>query len=441
MLSHRNLTLLGSNLLFFGVAAGLFLLPGWEVVLYPLFGLVFIWNDFRREEEVHVIFLFLSTVAAALCMARRTDPAYFMALGAEAGAMWLLSFGLSFHRSRMDSERNRILGELGELETSNRDFEREKTFYETYQGSAVSQIQLRRDLTQAAKALGSTMDEAELAQRLKTILETRYKESRVKLLTGVPSDPLVNWAVRSNAPVLVRDVERDERFAELQAAHSFRSALLVPINVQHKPYGFVRVEADAPRAFSTDDLRTVDLFSTVAALTLENIRLYQEVSEMALRDGLTGLYTQRTFRFRLKDELLRAGRSQSPLVLIMADIDHFKGYNDTYGHPAGDELLRVFARILTANVRPVDCVARYGGEEFALILPSTPHAAGVENAGRIRAAIAEEDFTFQGRRSRVTASFGVASFPQDGTSLSQLIRAADERLYRSKNGGRNQVSG
>ncbi|HAH08460.1 MAG TPA: hypothetical protein DCM05_18365 [Elusimicrobia bacterium] len=440
MLSARNLTLVASILVFAAVSILLFLLPGWEPAVYPFFGLIFIWNDFRREEEVHIIFLFLVTVAAALCVARNPESSLPLALGLEALAQWLLSFGLGFHRGRMNSERHQILQAVEALDGRIRDSERDLSFYGSYQESAVHQIRMRRDLTQAAKSLGSTLDSRELELRLQRVLEGRYKGSRIQILPGTPPDPLVSYAVRSQAPVLVRDIERDERFGKEEKFH-FRSALLLPLSVMKKPYGFVRMESDAVRAFDTDDLRTVDLFATVASLTLENIQLYEEVKSLALHDGLTGLYTQRAFRMRLKDELLRAGRSQTPLSMIMVDIDFFKNYNDTYGHQAGDELLRGLSRIFLNHVRPVDCVSRYGGEEFALILPNLVHSQAVELAGRIRQAAADEVFLFQGRRTRVTASFGVASFPQDATSQSQIIRVADERLYLSKQRGRNQVTG
>ncbi|MFA6092316.1 MAG: GGDEF domain-containing protein [Elusimicrobiota bacterium] len=441
MLSYRNLTLLVANLLFFSISAALFFFPGWETIIYPLYGLVFIWTDYRREEEIHVIFLFLSAVSAALCMTRRLELSFYAGICGEAVSLWMISFGLGIHRSRMDSDRRRILEATAVVEGANLDLERETGFYESYSGSAQGQIRLRKDLTQAAKSLGTTMDTQELQLRLQRVLEGRYRSSRVSILPGTPPDPFVQWAVRTQAPVLVRDLGQDERFSALAPSSSFRSALLVPLTVRKKPYGFVRLESDEARVFGADDLRTVDLFATVASLTLENIQLYQDVSEMALHDGLTGLYTQRAFRLRLKDELLRAGRSQSPLSLIMGDIDHFKTYNDDYGHQAGDELLRAFSRLLMNQTRPVDCVARYGGEEFAVILPNVVHSTAVDAAQRIRMAIGQEPFVFQGRRTHVSASFGVSSFPQDATSQSQLVRVADERLYRSKQNGRDQVTG
>ena len=194
-----------------------------------------------------------------------------------------------------------------------------------------------RDLTQAAKSLASTLDPRELERRLQRVLEGRYAQSRIRILPGTPPDPLADWAVRSQTPVLVGDISRDERFRGAQMPGSFRSVMLLPLSVMKKNYGFVRLESDQPNAFDTNDLRAVDLFATVASLTLENIQLFEEIKNLAMHDGLTGLYTQRAFRLRLKDELLRAGRSQSPLALVMCDIDLFKNYNDSYGHQAGDE--------------------------------------------------------------------------------------------------------
>jgi diguanylate cyclase (GGDEF)-like protein len=433
----RNVTLLGSNLIFLAVSMTLFLNPGLELALYPGYALIFLFGDFRKDSEVHVIFLFLVMTAALLLMARASELAIRMALTLEAAGLWLFSLGLDSHREALIYTRRRIFSALEDLNFKIRDCEREMNFYSSYEKSALGQIQLRRDLTHAAKTLANTMDAREVQLRLLGILEGHYKGSRVEILPGSPQDPLVSWSIKTNAPVLVRDIREDSRFPDNER---FRSALVVPMKVLRKPYAFLRMDSEEPKAYGSDDLRHVDLFATLASMTLENIQLYESVRELATHDALTQLFTQRAFHKRLDEELLRAGRSQSPLSLIMADIDFFKRYNDTYGHLAGDELLRTVARILVKYTRPVDCVARYGGEEFALILPNVVRSQAVEIANRIRLAVACEPFVFQGRRTQVTMSFGVASFPQDATMHSQLIRVADERLYHSKNNGRNQVT-
>jgi diguanylate cyclase (GGDEF)-like protein len=165
------------------------------------------------------------------------------------------------------------------------------------------------------------------------------------------------------------------------------------------------------------------------------------VHRQATHDALTQLHSHRAFQQRLQEEVLRSGRSQTPLALIMLDVDHFKRYNDSYGHQAGDHLLRTLAGVLGSFARPVDFVARYGGEEFAIILPNFVRSEAVQLAEKIRARVAAEPFAFQGAPTRATMSLGVAAFPTDATTPSQLVRVADERLYRAKHGGRNQVVG
>jgi len=439
-MTQRNFTLYGSIAVFAAVSAALFFVPGWETVVFPAYALIFLWSDLRREEEFHIIFVFLATVACALAATRVPEEPERLGLGIEAVGIWLVSFGLSFHRNQRVLVSRTTLAKIEEHDAQIRDSERELRFYEAYETSAVAQVNLRRDLTRAAKSLGTTMEAEEVQLRLMRIMEERFKDSRVQIMAGRPEDPLVAWAVETKTPVLIKDMRKEDRFGAAAAGAQFRSAMLVPMSVMRKPYGFLRVEASQPQAYTNDDLRTLDLFATLASLTLENIQLYAEVHSLAIHDSLTQLYTQRMFLQRLKDEILRAGRSQVPLALLMGDVDHFKHYNDNYGHPAGDELLRAVSRILVNFTRPVDCVARYGGEEFAVILPSTVRDHAVEVAERIRLAVAAEPFLFKGQRTRVTMSFGVAAFPQDATSQSQLIRAADERLYRSKHGGRNKTT-
>ncbi|MFH2204202.1 MAG: GGDEF domain-containing protein [Elusimicrobiota bacterium] len=441
MLNRRNVTFIVCCLIFAAVSAALYRLQGWEAVLFPAYGLIYLWNDLRNEEETHIIFLFLTFIAGFLVSTRLADVVVVAALVAEGVGIVLLCAGLSIHRGRLGGESHRIRSEVEKLDLHIRDHQREHKFYQAYESSALTQIRLRRDLTQAARSLGNTMDSQEVKLRLTGILEGRFKGSKVSILPGRADDPVAQYVLKSRTPVLVKDMRKEVRFGPRTPAAELRSSLVVQLNVMKKPYGFVRVETGQPDAYSNDDLKTVDLFATLAGLTLENIQLYDKVGTMAAHDSLTRLVTQRTFLQRLKEELLRAGRAQMPLSLIMLDVDHFKRYNDTYGHQAGDEVLRTVSRILVNRIRQVDCAARYGGEEFMVILPNVDPPRAREVAEDLRAAIEAEPLIFQGQRTRVTASFGVSSFPQDATSQSQLVRSVDERLYQSKAQGRNRVTG
>lgn len=162
----------------------------------------------------------------------------------------------------------------------------------------------------------------------------------------------------------------------------------------------------------------------------------EELERLSVTDGLTGLVNHRALMQRLGEEGERALRSDRPFVVIMADVDHFKQYNDTFGHPQGDVVLKKVASVLKECTRTVDCVARYGGEEFAAILPDTDMSGGMEVAERMRSRV--ETTEFPGRR--VTLSIGVAVFPTDAPTAKDVIAAADSALYVAKRGGRNQVA-
>ncbi len=176
------------------------------------------------------------------------------------------------------------------------------------------------------------------------------------------------------------------------------------------------------------------------AMAEKNETDQRALEELAIRDGLTGLANRREFDRRLKEELERSRRYSLPFSLLMLDLDHFKAVNDTYGHPAGDEVLRTLAVRVRVQVRPVDQVARYGGEEFAVILPETDGAGALAFAERLRAAIAAVPFALHAERAiGLTASIGVASFPRDGDTERDLVAAADRALYSAKQSGRNWV--
>jgi diguanylate cyclase (GGDEF)-like protein len=161
----------------------------------------------------------------------------------------------------------------------------------------------------------------------------------------------------------------------------------------------------------------------------------EELERLSASDALTGLYNRRFLTQRLSEELSRAYRQKCAFTVLMADVDEFKKYNDTYGHPAGDEVLKKVATILLGSTRAVDCTVRYGGEEFAVLLTDTTGDEALEVAERIRARVAEQEFP--GRK--ITISIGMAEFPQDGYSAEALISSADEALYAAKRGGRNRI--
>jgi diguanylate cyclase (GGDEF)-like protein len=176
-------------------------------------------------------------------------------------------------------------------------------------------------------------------------------------------------------------------------------------------------------------------------LAIEYALLYERTRQIAITDRLTGLYNFGYFHERLREERMRAERYHRLLSLVIFDIDHFKIYNDSNGHPAGNEVLKKIAQILKEEKRDVDIVARYGGEEMVLILPETSRRHAAELAERIRQLISETPFENMENQpsGKLTVSAGVATFPVDASDEDDLVKKADKSLYQAKTQGRNQV--
>jgi diguanylate cyclase (GGDEF)-like protein len=184
-----------------------------------------------------------------------------------------------------------------------------------------------------------------------------------------------------------------------------------------------------------------ELEAKIHARTHELAEANSRLAQLAVTDGLTGLYNHRHFHERLALEVERSQRNGLPLSLFMIDVDHFKSYNDHHGHPAGDEVLRQLARLLGDGRRANDVVARYGGEEFAIVLVDTAKFAAAKLAERLRERVAEHAFPESDSQpeGRLTISIGVATCPDDATDPEGLVRAADSALYAAKHAGRDRV--
>ncbi|MDO8789442.1 MAG: diguanylate cyclase [Sulfuritalea sp.] len=167
--------------------------------------------------------------------------------------------------------------------------------------------------------------------------------------------------------------------------------------------------------------------------------LQEKLREQANRDSLTGLFNRRYLEGTLERELARCRREGAPLSMVLLDIDHFKLVNDTYGHQAGDEVLRVFGRLLLEHARAEDIVCRYGGEEFLLVLPKMPLDIAFERAAQLLKIFQETVVSYGDLRIRITASIGIAATPGHSDSVEGLIRCADQALYQAKRNGRNLV--
>jgi diguanylate cyclase (GGDEF)-like protein len=182
------------------------------------------------------------------------------------------------------------------------------------------------------------------------------------------------------------------------------------------------------------------IFKFLSGDNIESL-YHEEIYRLSTVDGLTQIYNKRYFLENLERELSRARRYDRPLALVMFDIDHFKQCNDTFGHRAGDFILRELSDLVRERARKVDVVARYGGEEFALILPEIELKGAQSFAEKLRILVEATPFNFEGRKIPVTISVGVADLTPDVATYDDLIKRADARLYKAKSSGRNRVVG
>jgi diguanylate cyclase (GGDEF)-like protein len=265
------------------------------------------------------------------------------------------------------------------------------------------------------------------------------RQFNVKFGEGV-----AGWVAREGKPVVIHDVNEDPRFfneMETDLGFKTRSILCAPLETRGKVLGVLEViNKKGEGGFTDRDLNLTTRLAGFAAVAIENARLYHQAKLLTMTDELTHLYNSRFFNQFLDSEVKRCQRYDSNVSLIFLDLDHFKNINDHYGHLIGSKLLQEAADVLRAGLRDVDVVARYGGDEFLVILPETKIEEASRVANRMRSDFDDNIFLSEdGVNVRVTASFGVSSFPEFSSSKEELIRMADKAMYRVKNANRNGV--
>ncbi len=259
--------------------------------------------------------------------------------------------------------------------------------------------------------------------------------------TMVRSCGLLGTVLEKGQSVRLDKMPHGQHLAMLPAHHpSIHTFLGVPIKINQKVVGglFLGNKVNDER-FTLEDEEMLFTLAYQASVAIENAKLYGEAHQLAITDGLTGLLNHKEFHRRLDEYIEGSKRYQYPVSLLMIDIDHFKHFNDTYGHQVGDQVLKTVGDLIKTHVRVVDVCARYGGEEFAVILPETDTPRAIVLSERIRSAIYAYPFKYGGVISQLSVSIGIASCPHDASCGEELIKKADSALYTAKNTGRNKV--
>lgn len=255
--------------------------------------------------------------------------------------------------------------------------------------------------------------------------------------------PIIDWFKKHNSPLLRETMDIRPDFTSLWKEEKLAMSLaeievFAPLTSRGNIVGVLALSKKSPHApYDLSDVELIRLMANEIAIAIENAQLHARIETQAITDSLTQLYNRRHFDERLREEISRESRYGGKFTLALMDLDRFKAYNDTYGHLAGDALLAQTGRSIRESVRSVDPVFRYGGDEFAILLPLTDRTGAETVLERIRGKI-YNDFSSNG--VPVTLSIGLACWPDDGVTQSDLIRAADKALYQSKRAGGNRVS-
>jgi diguanylate cyclase (GGDEF)-like protein/PAS domain S-box-containing protein len=256
------------------------------------------------------------------------------------------------------------------------------------------------------------------------------------------------WALRRGQPQLYRRGERGPACRHINLKEVTES-LCVPLMAQGEALGIVSLQMMqsqelaelSPLSSDEAERRLAAVLAKQVALSLWNLKLRESLRNQSICDPLTGLFNRRYMEESLEREFSRANRHKTSVAIVMLDLDHFKRFNDTFGHQAGDELLRALGNLLQKNTRSQDIACRYGGEEFALVLSDSSLEGAYRRAEILRQQVKLMSVEYDGQTlGAVSVSMGVALFPDHGTTMADVMRASDQALYSAKREGRDRVS-
>lgn len=271
---------------------------------------------------------------------------------------------------------------------------------------------------------------------------SRYFKEKQSKIRIKPGEGVPGWVLREGIPVIVPDVTKDRRFVcDIKGSDSSHSLMCVPLKSKGKVIGVMEFgNNEDSEPFTKNDMDLLMKISDYISLAIERVALYQKMAELAVTDDLTKLFNSRYLNRTIEVEIQRSERSKTSVSLIFMDLDNFKQVNDNFGHLVGSKVLVEVGEILMKSLRSIDIIARYGGDEFVIVLPQTVPEAAMRVAERVRRLIEKNIFLKKdGYNIRLTASFGVASYPRSAKTKEELIKLADEAMYKVKSYTKNGV--
>lgn len=253
-----------------------------------------------------------------------------------------------------------------------------------------------------------------------------------------------HWVIKNMKPLLVEDAKSDFRFdvnkIEITSSRLIRSLMSVPLLTGNKMIGILRLDSLEENYFPVQDIRLLTTIGDLGAIAIENAQLYEKVEDLAIHDSLTGLFVRRHFLEILGQRIGDPLKKNEDVSFLMIDLDLFKQYNDSHGHTAGDNVLKMVGNILVGMFSgPEDLVCRYGGEEFLVYLKNCSKKRAKELAEEFRGKVEATSVILRRKKTYITTSVGVATSSKDDKDMEALIQKADNALYKAKKRGRNKV--
>lgn len=282
---------------------------------------------------------------------------------------------------------------------------------------------------------GSIMIYDDKTNLLKIAMAKGLQKDVIRKTVLASGESVAGHVFQSQQPMLVLDTLNDDEFVKLKRRNVTPGTMLsVPLVSKDKALGVMNISKSMPYSFNDYDLSLFHAIANICATAMDNARLYK----LAITDEMTGLYVRRFF-YQNANHLI--SKSTEPFALIMLDIDHFKNFNDTYGHQCGDNVLIQVAKTIARSIRDCDIPCRLGGEEFAIICPGQNSKEAETPSNRLRDLISQTPLELStSQKTNVTVSIGIASYPSDASDIEDLYEAADQALYYSKQNGRNLVT-
>lgn len=349
-----------------------------------------------------------------------------------------------------------------QIEAKNASLKRANTDLENVNKQLTNTIAELFTLQQVSKAIISLLDVHELMNyvnditlgvlgvKYSTIILFNEKNSKLEVHTTNVTDEKayetlcnnINYSKLLNileGEATIWDNNVDSKKFTFTEEENVKSFMCAPIISKSKKFGLILVEQNFENAFDIDKVNLLTVIAQQVGLAMENADLYRKTHEMAITDNLTGVYNKMYFHERLEAEIANSKIEHAEFTLAMFDIDHFKSFNDTHGHLFGDKVLKTIAEVMSHSIRSQDIMARFGGEEFIILFPHTSLREACKIVERLRKKIANTSIKNDSVYTSITASFGIAAFPENASNALELVKSVDDALYRAKDSGRNCI--